>query len=228
MFTVAIGMVGPDAHRPRHRRAEAALPRPDPAGRRDLVPAVQRARRRLRPRRPVAPGPCATATSGSSTARRCGRRAPSTADCGILLVRTDPDVPKHRGHHLLPGRHDARPGIDVRPLRQINGARPLQRGVPDRRAASRSRTSSATSTAAGASTLTTLANERTAIGGGGGGADFDELARPGPGHRRATTTRCSARSWPRRTPASQLLALPRLPGADRAQPGPTPGPGGSV
>ena len=41
-----------------------------------------RARRRLRPRRARARAPSATATSGSSTARRCGRRARTTATGG--------------------------------------------------------------------------------------------------------------------------------------------------
>ena len=41
----------PDDHRPRHRGAEGALPRPDAARRRGLVPALLRARRRLGPRR---------------------------------------------------------------------------------------------------------------------------------------------------------------------------------
>ena len=42
-----IGMVAPDAHDPRHARAAAALPRPDAARRRAVVPAVQRARGRV-------------------------------------------------------------------------------------------------------------------------------------------------------------------------------------
>ncbi len=41
----------PDDHRPRHRGAEVALSRPDAPRRRGLVPAVLRARRRLRPGR---------------------------------------------------------------------------------------------------------------------------------------------------------------------------------
>jgi alkylation response protein AidB-like acyl-CoA dehydrogenase len=43
-----------------------------------------------------------------------------TADFGLLLARTDWDVPKHRGitAFVLPMRQ---PGIDVRPLRQMNG-----------------------------------------------------------------------------------------------------------
>jgi len=43
------------------------------------------------------------------------------ADWGICLVRTDPDVPKHSGiSYLLVDMHS--PGVDVRPLKQIDGA----------------------------------------------------------------------------------------------------------
>ena len=42
------------------------------------------------------------------------------ADFGLLLARTDWDVPKHRGitYFVLPMRQ---PGVEVRPLRQMNG-----------------------------------------------------------------------------------------------------------
>ena len=54
-------------------------------------------------------------------------------DFAILLVRTNLDAPKHRGiSFLLLDMHT--PGVEVRPLRQITGARAFQRGVPDRRA----------------------------------------------------------------------------------------------
>ena len=44
----------------------------------------------------------------------------ATADFGLLLARTDPDVPKHAGisAFALPMRQ---PGVTVRPLRQMNG-----------------------------------------------------------------------------------------------------------
>jgi len=44
----------------------------------------------------------------------------ATADYGLLLAQTDPDLPKHQGisAFVLPMRQ---PGVQVRPLRQMNG-----------------------------------------------------------------------------------------------------------
>ena len=60
-----------------------------------------------------------TATSWSP-GRRCGPPARDHADYGLLLARTDPDVPKHPGitYFVLPMHQ---PGVEVRPLRQMNG-----------------------------------------------------------------------------------------------------------
>jgi alkylation response protein AidB-like acyl-CoA dehydrogenase len=49
---LGIGFIGPDHHRARHRGAEEALPQEDADGRGDLVPALLRAERGLRPGEP--------------------------------------------------------------------------------------------------------------------------------------------------------------------------------
>ena len=87
-----------------------------------------------------------------------------TARWGLLLARTDPDVPKHRGMtYFVVDMHG--PGVEVRPLRQITGEAEFNEvfftdaRIPD----------SQRLDAVGAGwrvAMTTLMNERVAIGGG--------------------------------------------------------------
>jgi len=87
-----------------------------------------------------------------------------TARWGLLVARTDPDVPKHRGMtYFIVDMHA--PGVEVRPLRQITGDAEFNEvfftdvRIPD----------SQRLDAVGAGwrvATTTLMNERVAIGGG--------------------------------------------------------------
>ncbi|MEV4195825.1 acyl-CoA dehydrogenase family protein, partial [Streptomyces toxytricini] len=55
------------------------------------------------------------------TGQKVWTSAARTADHGILLARTDPDAPRHRGLGCFLVDMRATPGIDIRPLREITG-----------------------------------------------------------------------------------------------------------
>ena len=140
----------PDAHGLGHRRAEGALPRADPLRRGDLVPGLQRARGRLRPRRAEDARGARTATTGSSPARRCGPRGAQYSKWCMLVARTDHDAAEAQGPHLLPHGHGA--GRRSRSGRCARSpARPSSTSSSSRTRGSRTRTSSAASATAGRS-----------------------------------------------------------------------------
>ncbi len=97
------------------------------------------------------------------------------SDYGILVVRTDPNVPKHQGltYFFLDMKS---PGIEIKPIKQLSGGANFNEvyftdvRIPDSQRLG----------AVGQGwqvALTTLMNERASIGGGGGSARTDTLMR---------------------------------------------------
>ena len=100
------------------------------------------------------------------------------SDLGMLLARTDPDVPKHQGITYF-AFEMVQPGVEIRPLREMTG-RALFNEVffTDARVADASVIGGANQGWAVGNT--TLANERVALGSGGGSAG--SIVHPGTVH----------------------------------------------
>ena len=152
------------------------------------------------------------------------------ADYGILLTRTDPDRPKHAGLTMFVVDMHA-PGVTVRPLRQMGGQADFNEvffddvRIPDSERLGEPGEGWRVA-------LTTLMNERVAIGGAGGdiGLPVEALvaARPGPAARASTP---SGRCWRGRRSAgrSSRRSAARYTGYRRLtvlSQGGMPGPGG--
>jgi alkylation response protein AidB-like acyl-CoA dehydrogenase len=99
------------------------------------------------------------------------------ADLGMLLARTDPDVPKHAGisYFAFEMRQE---GVDVRPLREMTGHALFNEVfLTDARVADSALIGGVNNGWAAANT--TLMNERAGLGSGGGNAAGGDSAPPG-------------------------------------------------
>jgi alkylation response protein AidB-like acyl-CoA dehydrogenase len=147
------------------------------------------------------------------------------SDLGILLARTDPDQPKHRGiTYFLVDMHS--PGIEVRPLKQMTGASHFSEvfftdvRIPHDRVLGEVNGGWAVA-------MTTLANERTMMGGGSSGpvvTDLIELARACGAHRDPRVRQGLAASWSR----AEIMRYLGYRSRTRASHGLPPGPEASV
>ena len=151
-------------------------------------------------------------------------------DWGMLVTRTDPDQPKHKGMtYFAVDMHS--PGVEVRPLRQITGEAEFNEVyLTDARIPDAYRIGDIGE--GWRVSLTTLMNERTAIGGGGGGTTrrrglIDEVvkiwkARPDDDRTAAHKDRVM-QLWCR----SETLRLTNMRASEAAKAG-NPGPEGSI
>jgi alkylation response protein AidB-like acyl-CoA dehydrogenase len=99
------------------------------------------------------------------------------ADLGMLLARTDPDVPKHQGISYF-AFNMLQDGVDVRPLKEMTGHALFNEVfITDARVADSALIGGVNNGWAAANT--TLMNERAGLGSGGGNAAGGGMAQPG-------------------------------------------------
>jgi alkylation response protein AidB-like acyl-CoA dehydrogenase len=147
------------------------------------------------------------------------------SDLGILLARTDLDQPKHRGiTYFLVDMHA--PGIEVRPLRQMTGASHFSEVFFTDVRIPHDCVLGEVNGGWGVA-MTTLANERTMMGGGSSGpvaTDLIELARRCGVDEQPVVRQGLAASWTR----AQVMTYLGYRSRTRASQGLPPGPEASV
>ena len=95
------------------------------------------------------------------------------SDWGILVVRTDPTLPKHKGLTYFYINMKS-PGIEIKPIKQMSGGSRFNEvfftdvRIPDRQRLGKVGQGWGVA-------LTTLMNERASIGSGGGGSNFNSV-----------------------------------------------------
>jgi alkylation response protein AidB-like acyl-CoA dehydrogenase len=157
------------------------------------------------------------------------------ADWGMLVARTDPEAPKHKGMtYFALDMHS--PGVEVRPLRQMTGEAEFNEVyISDVRVPDADRIGDVGEGWRVA--MTTLGNERTSIGGGGGpparnsGAIAEALriweerrqAGDGPGPADAVARDRLVRTWME----AEVLRLTNIRASQNQRAG-NPGPEGSI
>ena len=113
---------------------------------------------------------------GDHRARRCGAARRWSADYGMLLARTDFDVPKHAGISWFAFPLD-QPGVTIRPLREMTGDALFNEVFFDDAVVRRRRPHRRRRATAGRSRRPRCIFERTGIGAGG---TMAASRRPGP------------------------------------------------
>jgi len=152
------------------------------------------------------------------------------ADWGMLVTRTDPNAPKHKGMTYFALDMKA-PGVEVRPLRQITGEAEFNEVyMTDARVPDAHRIGEVGEGWRAA--LTTLMNERTAIGGGGGGnakrrGPIDEAIKIWNSKPEAARSEGHKDQLMRLFCKSEALRLTNMRAAQAAKAG-NPGPEGSI
>ena len=146
---LGIGLAAPTIAHPRHPRADRPLPARHRHRAAGVVPALQRAGRGLRPRRPV--------DEGGAGRRRVGRQRPEGVDLGragpISACSSPAPNPTRRSTRASPSSRSTctSPASRCAPLREMTGGDDVQRGVLQRRRRERRRRASAGATTAGRS-----------------------------------------------------------------------------